>query len=129
MEFLRYMDVSEELSNRICANLNNFFNYKQFCELLKTGEVTQTRINRALLHIMLGIKKKKNVKGTALYAADIYMPVFWGVSQRQRKALSLISEHSNCLFLFVQLMQQKPSQKLPKMLTRIYWHRTFILLL
>ena len=51
------MDVSEELANRICSRLNYFFNYKQFCDLLKTRELTQTRINRALLHIMLGIKK------------------------------------------------------------------------
>ena len=55
----RYADVSEELANRIYANLNHFFDYRQFCELLKTKEMTQTRINRALLHIMLGIKKKE----------------------------------------------------------------------
>lgn len=54
---LQYMDVSEELAHRIYAQLDNFFNYQQFCELLKTRETTQTRINRALLHIMLGIKK------------------------------------------------------------------------
>lgn len=54
---IRYMDVSEELAHRICTQLDNFFNYKQFCELLKTRETTQTRIYRALLHIMLGIKK------------------------------------------------------------------------
>ncbi len=54
----RYADVSEELANRIYTRLNDFFDYRQFCELLKTREVTQTRINRALLHIMLGIKKK-----------------------------------------------------------------------
>lgn len=53
-----YMDVSPELANRISGQLNHYFNYKQFCELLKTRELTQTRINRALLHIMLGIKKK-----------------------------------------------------------------------
>lgn len=56
---MRYMDVSEELANRIHARLNNYFNYQQFCELLKTREITQTRINRALLHIMLGIKKSR----------------------------------------------------------------------
>lgn len=55
---IQYMDVSEELANRICSQLNNFFNYKQFTELLKTKETTQTRINRALLHIMLGTKKQ-----------------------------------------------------------------------
>lgn len=56
-DLTRYLDVSEELANRISKQLNNFFNYKQFSELLKTKEMTQTRINRALLHIMLGIKK------------------------------------------------------------------------
>lgn len=56
---IRYMDVSETLANRIQNNLNDFFNYKQFCELLKTRELTQTRINRALLHIMLGLKKQR----------------------------------------------------------------------
>ena len=56
-KLLQYMDVSEPLANRICSQLNHYFNYKQFCELLKTKELTQTRINRALLHIMLGIKK------------------------------------------------------------------------
>ena len=54
---VRYQDVSEELAGRICSQLNNFFNYKQFAELLKTREITQTRINRALLHTMLGTKK------------------------------------------------------------------------
>lgn len=54
---VRYMDVSPELAARICTSLNDFFNYKQFAGLLKTKELTQTRINRALLHIMLGIKK------------------------------------------------------------------------
>lgn len=57
-DLTKYMDVSQELANRIINQLNNFFNYKQFCELLKTKEITQTRVNRALLHIMLGLKKK-----------------------------------------------------------------------
>ena len=57
-DLIRYMDVSEELANRICSQLDNYFNYKQFCDLIKTRETTQTRINRALLHIMLGIKKE-----------------------------------------------------------------------
>ena len=54
---VRYVDVSPEIAFRIANQLNNFFNYKQFCDLLKTRELTQTRVNRALLHIMLGTKK------------------------------------------------------------------------
>lgn len=52
-----YADVSEELANRICNQLNSFVSYEQFCELLKTKEMTYSRISRALLHILLGIKK------------------------------------------------------------------------
>lgn len=52
-----YADVSEELANRIYNQLNYFVSYEQFCELLKTKEVTYSRISRALLHILLGIKK------------------------------------------------------------------------
>lgn len=54
---VRYMDVSPEIASKITNQLNNFFNYKQFCDLLKSRELTHSRVNRALLHIMLGIKK------------------------------------------------------------------------
>lgn len=53
-----YADVSEELANRISNQLNRYVSLTQFSDLLKTREITQTRINRALLHILLGIKKK-----------------------------------------------------------------------
>ena len=52
-----YADVSEELANRICNQRNEFLEFEQFCELLKTKEVTYSRISRALLHILLKIKK------------------------------------------------------------------------
>lgn len=52
-----YADVSEELANRITNHLNQYVNFEQFCELLKTKEVTYSRISRALLHILLDIKK------------------------------------------------------------------------
>ena len=52
-----YADVSEDLANRVCNQLNNFVSFEQFCELLKTKEITYSRISRALLHVLLGIKK------------------------------------------------------------------------
>lgn len=54
---LEYADVSEELANRICNRLNDYISFEQFCELLKTKEITYTRISRALIHILLGVKK------------------------------------------------------------------------
>lgn len=52
-----YADVSKELANRIYKRLNEYVSFKQFCELLKTKEITYTRISRALIHILLGVKK------------------------------------------------------------------------
>lgn len=90
---LRYMDVSKELANRICANLNHFFNYSQFCELLKTKELTQTRIHRALLHIMLGTKKIR-VENAASNGYHFYARLL-GVRKDSVKILSMISRQSN----------------------------------
>ena len=52
-----YLDVSEDLANRIINQRNDFATWSSFCDLLKTRELTYTRISRALLHILLGIKK------------------------------------------------------------------------
>ena len=94
---LRYMDVSEELANRICSRLNYFFNYKQFCDLLKTRELTQTRINRALLHIMLGIKKtdvEEYIDGGYHFYARLL-----GFRKDREKLLTRISKEVHCRFL------------------------------
>ena len=37
---------------------NQFLNFEQFCQLLKTKELTYSRISRGLLHILLDVKKK-----------------------------------------------------------------------
>jgi Predicted nucleotidyltransferase len=52
-----YLDVSRDLANRIINALNYFESFSQFAALLKSKELTRTRINRALLHILLNIKK------------------------------------------------------------------------
>ncbi|MEE1085928.1 MAG: nucleotidyltransferase [Schaedlerella sp.] len=56
---IQYMDVSEELANRIYNKLPEYLNFEQFCNLLKTRELTYTRVQRALLHIMLKIRTEE----------------------------------------------------------------------
>ena len=51
--FTKYLDVSEELSDRICNNIEKFTKLTEFCNLLKTKDKTYTRISRALFHILL----------------------------------------------------------------------------
>ncbi len=54
----RYADVNRELANRIMGSRNDFLSFDQFCSLLKTKEMTYSRISRALLHILLGITRE-----------------------------------------------------------------------
>lgn len=51
----RYMDMTPELAQRIFRLRGEFRNFSRFAELLKTKNITQTRIQRALLHMLLGI--------------------------------------------------------------------------
>lgn len=113
---LRYMDVSDELAHRICAQLNHYFNYKQFCELLKTREITQTRINRALLHIMLGIKKN----AVCWYSQNGYHNYahLLGFRKDSEKVISTIAKNSQIPLLTKLYAPNSLSEAGRKMLTQ-----------
>ena len=56
--FSAYCDVSKELSDRICNKLPLYKSVSSFCSLLKTKEITYSRISRCLMHILLDHKKE-----------------------------------------------------------------------
>ena len=53
----QYLDVSGDLAERIINCRNEISGFTQATSLLKTKELTQTRIQRALLHSILQIRK------------------------------------------------------------------------
>lgn len=53
-----YFDMSEELANRIMNRMNDYITFDQFCDLLKTREITYARVSRSLIHVLLDIKKE-----------------------------------------------------------------------
>lgn len=53
-----YVDCSRELADKIRNNINDYKDFHSFCSLLKTKEITYSRISRTLLHIALGHTKK-----------------------------------------------------------------------
>ena len=55
---ISYADMSKDLAARIYNQINHFENITQFTELLKTKELTYTRIQRALLHTILKIREQ-----------------------------------------------------------------------
>lgn len=53
--YTSYLDVSGELSDRIRNHLYDFTDFRSFCDLLKTKNMTYSRISRCLMHILLDI--------------------------------------------------------------------------
>ncbi len=58
--FTTYLDCNKELSDKIIKYLPEFTCFSQFCGLLKSKDLTYTRVNRVLLHILLNIKKTES---------------------------------------------------------------------
>lgn len=67
-----YLDVSEDLANRIRTVYKPEYNYQQLVEAIVSKQYTYTRIYRCLLHIMLNIRKdsmeKQLASGSMHYA-------------------------------------------------------------
>lgn len=56
--YAHYADATEALSGRIARHLGEFISFTQFAGMLKTREVTHTRILRVLTHILLGFAEE-----------------------------------------------------------------------
>ncbi len=92
-DFSKYVDVTKDLSDRIGKNLYKFTSFRSFCELLKSKEVTYTRISRCLMHILLNMDKES----LARYASLDYVPYarVLGFRKSATPLLSAIKEHSS----------------------------------
>lgn len=71
----RFADVSDDLAERIRKLLPRYTGFTQFRGLLKTRNLTLTRVSRSLLHLLLGIEKERMSRlqslGMALYARPL----------------------------------------------------------
>lgn len=97
--FASYFDVTKDLSDRICNHLEQYKNPRSFMELLKTKELTYTRISRALLHILLNIKE-----------TDIDSQTYYGrVLAAKKESLPLISmiTKTSCIPLITRFSDTK----------------------
>ena len=57
-DFTEYLDCSEDISNKINNLKDRFVEFENFCSLMKSRDITYTRISRVLLHIALDIKNE-----------------------------------------------------------------------
>lgn len=71
--YASFADISDALSDKIGKLLEHYISWTQFCaDLLKSKDITHSRLNRSLLHILLHIKKQDltgyAAEGNAQYA-------------------------------------------------------------
>lgn len=64
--FSSYADSNQNFSNKIKNNLKDYVHFEDFVQTLKTKDMTYTRVNRCLLHILLGIKQTDYTIGRAI---------------------------------------------------------------
>ena len=91
--FASYADCTQDFSNKIKNNLNKYVLFEDFIDLLKTKDMTYTRINRCLLHILLHIQQMDYSIGRAIGYAP-YLRIL-GFKNASSGLLSEIKKNSN----------------------------------
>jgi len=91
--FMDYLDVSREIADALKKQIHERMTFTERIEAVKSKNYTYTRISRALLHILLGIRKKdaQVLRGRFFGEADVmpYVRVL-GVRKRARDMLGSV---------------------------------------
>ena len=94
--FSFYLDCTSDLSDKICKYIPNFTNFIDFCNLLKSKDLTYTRISRVLMHILLNIKTTDYYR-SSFKERNLYLPYarLLGFRKDSSPLLAAIKKHSN----------------------------------
>ncbi len=71
--FTQYLDCSQDISDKICRMLPQYTSFTAFCDLLKSKNITYTRISRILLHILLDIHTPASYH-TPFASRELFIP-------------------------------------------------------
>lgn len=72
-DLCNFSDFNEDLAQRIKNCLPEYQNYSDFCDLLKTKNLTHARISRCLIHVLLDITK--DTLQTAMLDTSCYIRI------------------------------------------------------
>lgn len=91
--YSRYLDVTPDFSDRIKGHLEQFESFSSFCNLLKSKNMTYSRISRCMLHILLDITdsemQERRVQDMITYARIL------GMRKDAAPLLTEISAHTH----------------------------------
>ena len=80
-----YLSVDEGIENRLIKQITNSNSWEELVMNIKTKRYTYNKINRMLIHILLGIKKTNNIK-------DLYIRIL-GFNTKGRNYLNKIKKN------------------------------------
>ena len=81
-----YLDVDEGIENRLKKKVKECNSYEEYINSIKTKRYTTNKINRMLIHIMIGLKKNDNIKNLD------YIKIL-GMSKKGKKYLNTIKDN------------------------------------
>lgn len=91
--FSDYYDITPQLSDILLKKRKDFTNFSDFCLICKTKDITYSRINRGLTHILLNMKQDtiEALKATD----DIHYARLLGFTSTGKEALSQIKKNAS----------------------------------
>lgn len=91
--YQKYLDMTKSISDKIRRNVFKMTDYDQFCDLLKSKDLTYARISRILSHILLDITKEEvdtyKENGWIFYARVL------GLNTQSFELTRTVKEHSS----------------------------------
>lgn len=98
--FSAYLDCTPDLSDKICKHLSDYTSFTGFCHLLKTKELTYTRLSRVMMHILLNIRTPEFFRPPFL-SRKLHAPYarLLGFKKGATPLLSAIKKSSSILLL------------------------------
>ena len=93
----QYMDLSPDLSDRILRHLSQYTGWDNFVDLIKTKQLTRSRISRAMLHLLLQIRSEQ----MEIWREDgyVYYARALGFHKKAAYLLGAIKKNSTVPFL------------------------------
>ena len=82
-----YLTVDEGIDNRLKSVINNVFSISELITSVKTKRYTYNRINRMLIHILIGLKKEDRIK----YNKNEFIRIL-GFSENGKKYINTIKK-------------------------------------
>lgn len=96
--YMEYQDVSGNIAGHIIKELNSFKNLSGFAQSIHSAEYTRGRIDRALIHILLDLKKEVYAEEyiRSIYARLLGFRISSSMALNELKARSRIPTVSKC---------------------------------